>query len=144
MAITTAFTTRAKRNLLRGDYQLLASGGDAVKVALYTPSASLDASSNAYTATNEVANGNGYTTGGAACRIVDPAESGTTAYIDYDDVTWSNASFTARGCMFYDDTESGDPSISVHDFGADKTATAGDFVLQMPTADASTAILRLA
>ncbi len=143
MAITTAFTTRAKRNLLRGDYQLLASGGDAVKVALFVAAATLGASTTAYSATNE-ASGTGYTAGGAAVTIVDPAESGTTAFIDYADVTWSTATITARGCLFYDDTESGDPALSAHDFGADKTATAGDFVLQMPAADASNAIFRLA
>lgn len=144
MAITTAFPTRTKRDLLRGLHQLLASGGDSVKVALFASTATLGASTTAYASTNEVANGNGYTTGGAACTIVDPAESGTTALLDYNDVTWSAASFTARGCQFYNDTESGDPTLTIHDFGADKTASAGDFVLQMPAADASNAVMRLA
>ncbi len=144
MAITTAFTTRAKRNLLRGDYQLLTSGGDVVKAALYVAAAVLGAATLAYSASDEVANGNGYTTGGQAVTIVDPAESGTTAFIDFADLTWPTASFTARGVLFYDDTESGKPSLSVHDFGADKTSSAGDFILVMPTPDASSAILRLA
>ena len=119
------------------------SGGNDFKLALYTSSASLDASTTAYTTSNE-ASGTNYTAKGASLTRVDPSTSGTTALTDFADLTFSNASVTARGCLIFNDTASGDPAVCVLDFGGDKTSTAGDFTIQFPTADSSNAIIRIA
>jgi hypothetical protein len=143
MAISQAMCTSFKQELLEGvhDFQ---SGGNTFKIALYTSSATLGASTTAYAGTNEVANGNGYTTAGEALTNVNPTTSGTTAYTDFNDVTWSTASFTANGALIYNDTAAGDPAVAVLAFGGDYTATNGDFTVQFPTADASNAIIRIA
>lgn len=143
MAITTALCSSFKQELLEGRHNFLAAGGNAFKAALYTSAATLGASTTAYSSTNEVANGNGYTTGGAALTNVNPSLSGTTALTDFADVTWSTASFTARGMLIYNDTND-DRAVSVHDFGSDKTASGGDFQVTFPAADASNAIIRIA
>ena len=106
-------------------------------------SASLGASTTAYTTSNE-ASGTNYTAKGASLTRVDPSTSGTTALTDFADLTFSNATVTARGCLIFNDTASGDPAVCVLDFGGDKTSTAGDFTIQFPTADSSNAIIRIA
>jgi len=117
---------------------------DTIKMALYTSAATLDASTTAYSATNEVSSsGTNYTAGGNTLTSPVITSSGTTAYVDFADSTWSNASFTARGALIYNASKS-NKSIAVLDFGADKTATSGDFVVQMPAADASNALIRIA
>jgi len=120
------------------------STGDTFKLALYNNSASFTAATTAYTATNEVANSGSYAAGGGALTNVTPTTSGTTAFTDFDDLTFTSATITARGALIYNDTAAGDPTVAVLDFGADKTSTAGDFQIVMPTADASTAIIRIA
>ncbi len=112
-------------------------------MALYTSSASLSASTTAYTTSNEVS-GTNYTAKGAALTRVDPTTSSTTAFTDFADLTFSNATLTARGCLIFNDSASGDPAVCALDFGGDKTSTAGDFTVQFPTADASNAIIRIA
>jgi hypothetical protein len=111
-------------------------------MALYTSSATLDATTTAYTATNEVS-GTGYSAGGQALTTVAPTSSGTTAYLDFNDETWTSATITARGALIYNSTQS-NKSVAVLDFGSDKTSTAGDFTVVFPTADASNAIIRIA
>jgi len=143
MAITQAMCTSFKQELMEAKHNFLASGGNTFKLALYTSSATLDATTTAYTATNE-ASGTGYTAGGAALTNIDPTTSGTTAFTDFADLTFSTATITARGALIYNDTAAGDPSVIVLDFGADKTSTAGDFTISFPTADASNAIIRIA
>jgi|TARA_A100001391_G_scaffold120136_1_gene81792 hypothetical protein len=143
MAITQAMCTSFKKELLEGVHNFKNSGGNDFKLALYTSSASLDASTTAYTTSNE-ASGTNYTAKGASLTRVDPSTSSTTALTDFADLTFSNASVTARGCLIFNDTASGDPAVCVLDFGADKTSTAGDFTIQFPTADASNAIIRIA
>ena len=128
---------------MEAKHNFLLSGGDTFKLAMYTNSASFDASTTAYTATNEVS-GTGYSAGGGTLTRVDPSSSGTTAFTTFSDLTFSTATVTARGALIYNDTASGDPTVIVLDFGADKTSTAGDFTIQFPTADASTAIIRIA
>jgi hypothetical protein len=135
--------TSFKKELLEAKHNFLNSGGNTFKLAMYTNSASFDASTTAYTATNEVS-GTGYSAGGGTLTRVDPSSSGTTAFTDFSDLTFSSATITARGALIYNDTASGDPTVIVLDFGADKTSTAGDFTIQFPTADASTAIIRIA
>ncbi len=144
MAITQAMCTSFKVELLTGTHDFTNSTGNTFKIALYTSSATLDATTTVYTASNEVANGNGYTTAGETLTNVTPTSSSTTAYTDFADVTWTTASFTARGALIYNDTASGDPAVCVLDFGADYTATNGDFTVQFPTANATDAIIRIA
>jgi hypothetical protein len=143
MAITQAMCTSFKVELLTGTHDFTNSTGDTFKLALYTSSATLDASTTAYTATNE-ASGTGYSAGGGTLTNVTPTSSGTTAFTDFADLTFSSATITARGCLIYNDTEAGDPAVAVLDFGGDKTSTNGDFTIQFPTADASNAIIRIA
>lgn len=140
MAITQAFTNQAKQDFLNGVHE----PGDTYKMALYTSAAALDKNTTAYTATNEVANGNGYTTGGQTLSGFTVALDGDTAYIDFtSDPSWPAASFTARGAMIYNSTQS-NKAIAIFDFGADKTASGGAFTVTLPAAAAATALIRIA
>ena len=143
MAITQAMCTSFKKELLEGVHNFKNSGGSTFNLALYTSSASLAAATTAYTTSNEVS-GTGYTAKGAALTRVDPSTSGTTALTDFSDLTFSSSSITARGALIFNDSASGDPSVVVLNFGADKTSSSGDFTIQFPTADASNAIIRIA
>lgn len=140
MAISSAICTSFKEELLGGVHDL---DTDVLKIALFTSSASLDATTTLYSSVNEVANGNGYTTGGETLAGATITSSGTTAFVDFTDVTWSNATITAAGALIYNSSQS-DKAIAVLSFGGDKTSTDGDFTVQFPTADASNAIIRLA
>jgi len=142
MAITQTLCTSFKVELLTGTHNFTATTGDSFKIALYTSSATLGATTTAYSSTNEVS-GTGYTAGGAALTEVTPTSSGTTAYVDFGDATWSSATITARGALIYNSTDS-NKAVAVLDFGADKVSTNGDFTVQFPTADSSTAIIRIA
>jgi len=141
MAISQAMCTSFKVELMKGTHNFT-NGGNSFKLALYTSSASLGATTTAYTSSNE-ASGTNYTATGAALTNVTPVSSGTTAIADFADLTFSNVTITARGCLIYNDTNS-DKSVAVLDFGGDKTSTAGDFTIQFPAADASNAIIRIA
>jgi hypothetical protein len=152
MAITQALCTSFKVELLNGSHDFDLSTGDTFKIALYTSSATLTAATTAYDATdtNEVS-GTGYTAEGASLTRIDPASSGTTAYVDFADITWTSSTITARGALIYNSTPNttsgaapANAAIAVLDFGADKSSTSGDFTIQFPTADASNAIIRLA
>jgi hypothetical protein len=140
MAISQAMCTSFKVELLGGTHDL---DTDTIKIALFTSSATLGASTTTYSSTNEVASGSGYTTGGNTLSGASITSSGTTAFVDFTDTTWTSASFTARGALIYNSSKS-DKAIAVLDFGSDKTSTNGDFVVQFPTADASNAIIRIA
>ena len=143
MAITSTLTTSFKKELLEAKHNFLASGGNSFKLALYTSSATLGATTTAFTTTGQ-ASGTNYTSGGAALTNVNPSSSGTTGFTDFADLTFGTATVTARGCMIYNDTQSGDPSVATIDVGGDKTSTAGDFTIVFPAAAASTAIIRIA
>ena len=143
MAITQAMCTSFKKELLEGKHNFLNSGGSDFKLALYTSSASLDASTTAYTSSNEVS-GTGYSAKGSSLTRVNPTSSGTTAFTDFADLSFTTATITARGALIYNEDTSGDTSVCVLDFGSDKTSTAGTFTIQFPTADASNAIIRIA
>lgn len=140
MAITQAMCTSFKSEALQGVHDFTT---DTFKIALYTSSATLSAATTAYSATNEVS-GTGYTAGGETLTVTggSVSTSGTTAYVDFSDVTWSAATITARGALIYNSSQA-NKAVAVLDFGADKTSTAGDFVVTMPTADASNAIIRI-
>ena len=135
--------TSFKTELMTGTHNFTASTGNTFKLALYDNSASFTASTTAYTTSNEIS-GSGYSAGGGTLTNVTPTSSSTTAFTDFDDLTFSTATITARGALIYNDTAAGDPSIVVLDFGGDKTSTAGDFKIVMPTADASNALIRIA
>ena len=151
MAITQAMCTSFKTELLTGTHNFTNSTGDSFKLALYAISsggkssttASLDASTTAFTTTGEVASSGTYATGGGTLTNVTPTSSGTTAFTDFADLSFTTATITARGALIYNDTDS-DKAVAVLDFGGDKTSTAGTFTIQFPTADASNAIIRIA
>ena len=142
MAISQAMCTSFKAEILKGVHNFTAAS-DQFKLALYTSSASLGASTTAYASSNE-ASGTGYTAKGAFLTSVTPTTSGTTALTDFNDLTFSTATITARGALIYNEAASSDPSVCVLDFGGDKTSTNGDFTIQFPAADASNAIIRIA
>lgn len=147
MAFTGNFMcTSFKQELLQGDHDF-GTSGHTFKLAMYTNSASFTAATTDYTTTNEIT-GTGYTAGGGTLTNVAPSTSGTTAFTDFADLTFSTATVTARGAIIYNTTTGGGTgttdSVVVLDFGGDKTSTAGDFTIQFPTADASNAIIRIA
>jgi hypothetical protein len=136
--------TSFKVGILDGDFDFGTGTTQTFKIALYTSSATLSAATTAYTTSNEVT-GTGYSAGGQALTISQvPTSSGTTAFIDFSDVTWSTATITARGALIYLANGTTNPAVAVLDFGGDKTSTAGNFTIQFPAADASNAILRIA
>ena len=156
MAITQAVCTSFKQELLQGIHNFTSGSGggtttttgsgNAFKVALYTSSATLSASTTAYSGTNE-ASGTGYSSGGAALTNVTPTTSSTTALTDFADVTWSSSSVTARGALIYNSSTaagSANRGVLVLNFGSDKASSSGDFTITFPTADASSAIIRIA
>ena len=138
--------TSFKKELLQGKHDFT-NGEDQFKLAMYTNSASFNAGTTAYTTSNEVS-GAGYNAGGGTLANVTPLTSGTTAYADFTDLTFSNATVTARGALIYNSQFGGGSgtanTVVVLDFGSDKTSTAGDFTIQFPTPDASNAIIRIA
>lgn len=142
MAITSTLTTSFKKELLLGNHNFTNSTGDTYKLALYTSSATLGATTTSFTTTGQ-ASGTNYTSGGAALTNVTPTSSGTTAFTDFADLTFGTATITARGCMIYNSSDS-NKSVATIDFGGDKTSTAGDFTIVFPAAAASTAIIRIA
>lgn len=137
MAITQAMATSFKSEILQEGHNL---ASDTIKIALYSSSASLGASTTAYTTSNEIT-GTGYTAGGVTLTNQTVATSGTTAYFDADDPTWTSASFTARGALLYNSTNS-DKAIAVLDFGGDFTVSSGTFRIVFPAAGTS-AIVRI-
>tara|TARA_R100000541_G_scaffold33073_2_gene41755 strand:+ start:2229 stop:2672 length:444 start_codon:yes stop_codon:yes gene_type:complete len=138
--------TSFKQELLEAKHNFLNSGGSTFNLALYTNSATFTAATTAYTSTNEISNtaGSAYSAKGVALTRINPSVSGTTALTDFADASFTSASFTARGALIFNDSASGDPTVVVLDFGADKTATNGTFTVVFPTADASNAIIRIA
>ena len=142
MAISQALCTSFKVELMTGTHNFTTSTGNTFKLALYTSTATLGATTTAYSATNE-ATGTNYTAGGSTLTNVTPTSSGTTAFTDFADLTFSNVTITANGALIYNSSAS-NKAVCVLAFGADKTATAGNFTIVFPTADASNAIIRIA
>jgi len=147
MAITSAVCTSFKKELLERKHDFNVTSGHTFKLALFTSAATLGASTTAYTTTNEVV-GTGYTAGGVTLTNIDPTSSGTTAFVDFADATFSSATITAAGALIYNTTTDGGSAttnaVAVIAFGADKTSTNGDFTVQFPVADATNAIVRIA
>jgi len=149
MAISQAMATSFKVDLLNGVHAFGttvtrgSTNADTFKIALYTSSATLDATTTAYTVTNEVS-GTGYTAGGNTLTVSQtPTSTSTTAWLDFADTTWASSTITANGALIYNDTNS-DKAVAVLAFGGDKTSTNGDFTIVFPTADSSNAIIRIA
>jgi hypothetical protein len=139
--------TSFKDQILEGVHDFRASGGDTFKIALYSSAATLDATTTAYTSSNEVANSGTYSAGGGTLTNVTPTTSGTTAFTDFDDISFTSATINARGALIYNTTPTHtytNPSVAVLDFGGDKISTSGTFTIQFPAADASNAIIRIA
>lgn len=142
MAISTAFCTSFKQGLMQGLHNFDNPGGNTFKIALYTSSATLGASTTAYSATNEVATGGGYTAGGNTLTSVTPTTSGTTAFTDFADTTWTSSTITANGALIYN-ANSSNASCVVLAFGSDKSSSNGDFTIVFPVANATDAIIRI-
>lgn len=142
MAITQAMATSFKAEVMQALHNFTASTGNTFKIALYTSSATLSATTTAYTTANEVT-GTNYTAGGNTLTNITPTTSGTTGYTDFNDTTWTASTITANGAMIYNNTNS-NRAVAILAFGGDKSSTAGDFTIQFPTADASNAIIRIA
>jgi hypothetical protein len=151
MAISQAMVTSFKVEILDGIHNFgvgvvrASTAADVFKLALYTSSATLGASTTAYSATDEVSSsGTNYTAGGLTLTISQvPTSTGTTAWLDFDDLTFPSATLTARGALIYNATQS-NKAVAVLDFGSDKTSTAGNFTIQFPTPNSTSAILRIA
>ena len=145
MAITSAVCNSFKTEVLQAEHNFTASSGNTFNLALYTSSATLNKSTTAYSSSNEITNSSGsaYSAKGKALTSVTPALSTDTACCDFADVSWTSASFTANGCLIFNDSHSSDAVCAIA-FGGDKTVSSGTFTIQFPTADASNAILRIA
>ena len=148
MAFTGNFMcTSFKQQLLEAVHDFRLTGGDTFKLALYDNNAAFTAATTAYTATDEVGASGSYSAGGGTLTRIDPTTSGTTAFTDFADLTFTSATITAYGALIYNSTPTHtytNPSVVVLDFGGAKTSTAGDFEIVMPAATASTAIVRIA
>jgi hypothetical protein len=151
MAITSAICTSFKKELLEGLMDFNATSGSTFKIALIKANASQSGTYNAATTNYSDVTGNsdelpatgGYTSGGNTLTNIDPTTSGTTAFVDFADTTWTSATFTTRGCIIYNTSQS-NKAVMVIDFGADFSVSGGTFQIQFPTANASDAILRIA
>ena len=146
MAITSAICNSFKVEILKAVHNFTATTGNSFKLALYTSSATLGASTTAYSTSNEITNSSGtaYTAGGKALTSVTPVLDSSTAVCDFADISFTSASFTANGCLIYNDTATGDPAVCAVAFGGDKTVSSGTFTVQFPAAAATTAIVRIA
>jgi hypothetical protein len=144
MAFTGNFMcTSFKVEILKAVHNFTNSTGNTFRCAMYTNSASFTAATTAYTASNEVT-GTAYVAKGNALVNVTPTSTSTTAFTDFSDTTWSSSTITARGAMIYNDSATADPSVVILDFGSDKSSSSGDFTIVFPTADSTSAIIRIA
>ena len=146
MAITSAICNSFKVEILTAIHDFTASSGDTFNLALYTSSATLDEDTTAYASTNEISNtsGSAYSAKGKALTSVTPVLSSDTAVCDFANISWTSASFTANGCLIFNDSATGDPSCCSIAFGGDKTVTSGTFTIEFPAASAGTAIIGIA
>ncbi len=135
--------TSFKVELLKATHNFTTGTGDTFKLALYDNSAAFTAATTAYTATNEVASSGTYAAGGGALTNVTPTSTGTTAFTDFDDLSFTGATITAYGAMIYNDTAAGNPAVCILDFGGAKTSTTGTFTIIFPTADITSALIRI-
>lgn len=140
--ISTALTTQFKKDLLKGIHNFSNPGGHVFKIALYNSSAVLGAQTTAYSADNEIT-GPGYTAGGATLTNVEPSSEGTVGFTTFADVEWPSATFTANGALIYNSSAS-NAAVAVLAFGSDKSVDNSTFKITFPTANSTTAIIRVA
>jgi len=146
MAITAnAITNSFKEDLLQGTQVFAAGAGNTFKLALYTSAATIGADTTSYAVgtAGQVPDTGQYAAGGGALVTALVSLNGTTAFVDFTDLSFTGVTLTAAGALIYNDTQAGDPSVCVLDFGGDKTATAGTFTIQFPTANDTQAIIRI-
>ena len=143
MAITSAICNSFKQEILEAEHNFTASSGNTFNLALYDSDATLNKSTTVYTTSEELATTGGYTAKGKALTSVTPVLDSDTAVCDFANISWTSASFTARGCLIFNDDNS-DTSVCAIDFGGDKTVTSGTFTVEFPAAAASTAIIQIA
>ena len=151
MTISQAMVTSFKVEILDGVHNFgsgvirASTAADVFKLALYTSSATLDATTTVYTTSNEVSSsGTNYPAGGLTLTISQaPTFTSTTAWLDFDDLTFPSATLTSNGALIYNESQ-GNKAVAVLAFGGDKTSTAGNFTIQFPAATSTTAILRIA
>ena len=147
MAITSAVTNTFKAEMLKGLHSFDTSGatpaGNVFKIALYDNSATLGTTTTAYSASDEVS-GSGYSAGGNTLTNTGVGTTTTTSFTDFSDTSWTSASFTANGCLIFNDSHSTDAAVCAVAFGGDKTVSSGTFTVQFPAAAATTAIIRIA
>ena len=146
MAITSAICNSFKVEILTATHNFTASSGNTFNLALYTSSATINKSTTAYASTNEIANtsGSSYSAKGKALTSVTPVLSSDTAVCDFANISWTSATFTANGCLIFNDSASGDPAVCAVAFGGDKTVSSGTFTIEFPAASAGTAIIGIA
>jgi hypothetical protein len=145
MAFTGNFMpTSFKVEILKGVHNFSTGSGQTFKLAMYDNNASFTAATTAYTTTNEVAASGSYVAGGGTLTKVTPVSSGTTAFTDFTDISFTTATITAYGAMIYNDTATGNPAVAILDFGGAKTSTSGTFTIIFPAATATGAIIRIA
>ena len=144
MAITSAVCNSFKQEILEAEHNFTASSGNTFNLALYDSDATLNKSTTVYTTSEELAASGGYTAKGNALTSVTPVLDSDTAVCDFSNTSWTSASFTANGCVIFNDTATGDPACCAIAFGGDKTVSSGTFTIQFPTADSSDAIIRIA
>ena len=144
MAITSAICNSFKQEILEAEHNFTASTGNTFNLALYDSDATLNKSTTVYTTSEELATTGGYTAKGNALTSVTPVLSTDTAVCDFSNTSWTSASFTARGCLIFNDSHATDASVCAIDFGGDKTVTSGTFTVEFPAAAASTAIIQIA
>ena len=146
MAITSAICNSFKQEILEAEHNFTASTGNTFNLALYDSDASLGAGTTAYTTSEEITNtsGTAYSAKGKALTSVTPTLDSSTAVCDFADVSWTSASFTANGCLIFNDSHSTDAAVCAIAFGGDKTVSSGTFTIQFPAAAATTAIIRIA
>ncbi len=152
ISVTTAMPTSFKVEILKAVHNFTASTGNTFKIALMKATAAgsgtYGAATTSYTNltsnSDELANGSGYTTGGNTLVSITPVADGTTAICDFDNTTWTSATFTTCGAIIYNDSAAGDPACAVLSFGGDQQVSTGDFQIQFPAPAAATAIIRIA
>jgi hypothetical protein len=146
MSITSAICNSFKVEILTATHNFTASSGNTFNLALYTSSATINKSTTAYSATNEISNtsGSAYSAKGNALTSVTPVLDSDTAVCDFSNSSWTSATFTANGCLIFNDSATGDPAVCTIAFGGDKTVTSGTFTIEFPAAAASTAIIAIA
>jgi hypothetical protein len=135
--ITQTQTTSFKAELYEGIHDLV---DDTIKIALYTANADLTAATTVYGSDQEIT-GTGYTAGGNTLTGATVRSSGTTAYVSFDNTSWTDASFTCRGALIYNASKA-NRSVAVLNFGSDKTVVSGTFEIEFPTNDANSALIR--